>query len=63
MKQCEYRTVRIDIKGSLTKQIDMEDMARSFDQLGAEGYVLQTSAPVLFNGHTQYILYTFMREK
>lgn len=63
MKQYEYRTLRVDIKGSLSKTIDIEEMERLFGQMGMEGYALQASVPVLFNGHTQYILYTFMRER
>ena len=63
MKQYEYRTLKIEIKGTLTKKIEDEDMELHFRQLGMEGFALQAAVPVSFNGHTQSILYTFMRER
>lgn len=63
MKQYEYRNVKIEIKGTLTKRMEEREMEQQFRQLGLEGYALQAAAPVSFNGHTQYVLYTFMRER
>lgn len=65
LKTYEHKTIHFKSKGNgFTKlEFNTSEMDRELNTLGAEGWRVVSSYPILINGYTTDVYYTLVRER